>query len=350
MIEKARDNELEQVKTLLRRLEEEPVATSAEPASPIVTVVPRLDPGFSQHAHNDAAGTPIVASPARQLAASGPTPASSEQPPPRISLTRWLAGGAVVVGGCASLFLAWPHISPSPIRASHTSASDTASEKGARAEQIKPAAAAPAETVSAVTGPAPDLAVSSAVRPPGPPAPVVTKKPVASVSKTPDAAGATAAGPTTVPGSPAGDPAQVPEAFRATGGAAAEVHKSEPAPRTSAVAPAAVAATPPVPAPPGLPDAAQFDEELQRILIDKGRQVLAQGHVASARLLFRRAADAGSGEAALQLGDTFDPARLRSLGARGVTGDIAQSIRWYEKADELGAAAAKERLLGLADR
>ena len=90
MIQKAKDNDLEQVKTLLRRLEEEPVVgTPVEPAAPIVTVVPRLDPGFPNRAHNDSAGTQIAASPARtspQPAAAAPTPAAViERPPTRIS-------------------------------------------------------------------------------------------------------------------------------------------------------------------------------------------------------------------------------------------------------------------------
>jgi TPR repeat protein len=72
--------------------------------------------------------------------------------------------------------------------------------------------------------------------------------------------------------------------------------------------------------------------------------------VASARLLFRRAADLGSADAAVQLGDTFDPERLRSLGVRGVSGDLQEAIRWYEKADELGASSAKARLMALSSR
>lgn len=85
-------------------------------------------------------------------------------------------------------------------------------------------------------------------------------------------------------------------------------------------------------------------------LVAQGQLVLSQGQVASARLLFRRAADAGAADAALHLGDTFDPHRLRTLGVRGVAGDIELAIRWYEKADELGAPEAKARLLAIAER
>lgn len=120
-------------------------------------------------------------------------------------------------------------------------------------------------------------------------------------------------------------------------------------------APATVAAVPAAPRPPApprqtLPDADSPDEEQMRTLVKQGQAVLGQGQVAPARLLFRRAADLGSGEAAVLLGDTFDPERLKAMGARGVAGDVQEAIRWYEKADELGASSAKARLLALSGR
>ena len=77
---------------------------------------------------------------------------------------------------------------------------------------------------------------------------------------------------------------------------------------------ASAAATPPAKRS-ALPDADSQDEDLQRKLVLQGQQMLTQGHVASARLLFRRAADTGSAEAAILLGDTFDPQSLVCAGS-----------------------------------
>jgi TPR repeat protein len=76
----------------------------------------------------------------------------------------------------------------------------------------------------------------------------------------------------------------------------------------------------------------------------------ALGQVGSARLVFERAASAGNAAAAIALGDTYDPRRLVQLGAPLSLADIAKATYWYERADELGAAEAKARILGLAPR
>ena len=60
-------------------------------------------------------------------------------------------------------------------------------------------------------------------------------------------------------------------------------------------------------------------------LIARGQTYLANGDVVSARLVFRRAAEAGDAQAALALGGTYDPLVLRSLGVIGVAADAAQA-------------------------
>lgn len=107
-----------------------------------------------------------------------------------------------------------------------------------------------------------------------------------------------------------------------------------------------IAATSP-PSRPAMSDSSRIDETETAHLLAEGRRQLDSGQVAQARLLFRRAADAGNGEAARQLGDSFDPAKLFALGVRGIAGDIEQAIYWYERADELGDPHAKARLLSL---
>jgi hypothetical protein len=83
-------------------------------------------------------------------------------------------------------------------------------------------------------------------------------------------------------------------------------------------------------------------------LIARGQTYLANGDVASARLVFRRAAKTGDAQAALALGGTFDPLVLRSLGVIGVAADAAQARSWYEKAAELGSQEAPHRINQLA--
>lgn len=98
--------------------------------------------------------------------------------------------------------------------------------------------------------------------------------------------------------------------------------------------------------PPGQP-VVPLDEATQTQHIAKAREFLAIGQVSAARLVLQRTADSGNAEAALILGDTYDPVRLFQLGARGLVGDIAKATFWYEKADELGSSEAKARIISL---
>jgi TPR repeat protein len=79
----------------------------------------------------------------------------------------------------------------------------------------------------------------------------------------------------------------------------------------------------------------------------RGDAFLRAGDIASARLFYERAADAGDSAAALRLGATFDPNFLGRAGVRGNPGDPAQAASWYRRARDLGDAAAAERLKNL---
>jgi TPR repeat protein len=70
--------------------------------------------------------------------------------------------------------------------------------------------------------------------------------------------------------------------------------------------------------------------------------------VAAARLVYRRAANAGNSQAALALGGSYDPNVLKQLGVIGVAGDPVQAREWYRRAAELGSADAPRRLNQLA--
>jgi hypothetical protein len=80
------------------------------------------------------------------------------------------------------------------------------------------------------------------------------------------------------------------------------------------------------------------------MLLKRGKDAFSTGDLAAARLLLRRAAEAGSAEAALALGATFDPLVIRRLGAIGAAPDAAQARQWYQKAVALGSTTASQPL------
>lgn len=82
-------------------------------------------------------------------------------------------------------------------------------------------------------------------------------------------------------------------------------------------------------------------------LLGRGDAFLGTGDITSARLFYERAADAGDGLAALQLGATFDPMIFRGAGLRGVTNDPVQALSWYRRARELGVGEAEQRIKNL---
>ena len=87
-----------------------------------------------------------------------------------------------------------------------------------------------------------------------------------------------------------------------------------------------------------------LDREEIAMLAKRSEDLMAQGDIASARLMLTRAAEAGDGRAALALGATYDASVLRKLGVIGVAGDAARARAWYEKAAEYGSGEATRRL------
>ena len=105
---------------------------------------------------------------------------------------------------------------------------------------------------------------------------------------------------------------------------------------------AAVPATaPPAAAPVGL-----TPQEVAALLA-RGDGLLANGDIASARLCYERAADGGNAQAALRLGESYDPAFLVQTQLNGVRGDKKAAARWYQRAIELGANEADTLLKSL---
>ena len=139
----------------------------------------------------------------------------------------------------------------------------------------------------------------------------------------------------------------------------------------------------------------QLDPEQIAGLLKRGGELITAGDVSLARLVLKRAAEAGNASAALELGATYDPFLIKELtiptplerGARLIGGaprdasdegvssrwwgspgwlafsgmdvsvsdlsiapDIEMAGLWYQKAKDLGSTEAQGRLDGLAGR
>jgi type II secretory pathway predicted ATPase ExeA len=109
--------------------------------------------------------------------------------------------------------------------------------------------------------------------------------------------------------------------------------------------PPVVLQRPAEPAPPAKP-AEPLPPALMAALMKRGNEAIDLGDLASARLLFQRAADAGNATAATALGKTFDPNFTTNVTAR----DPARAAEWYRKAVAMGDPSAVEFLKRLAPR
>jgi hypothetical protein len=97
------------------------------------------------------------------------------------------------------------------------------------------------------------------------------------------------------------------------------------------------------PAPRKLPSETAFSAAEIAALLARGDWLFATGDVASARLLYQRAADAGVARAAVRLGETFDPAFSGPSHLRGLDRDSSIAAFWYSRARDLGATGVASR-------
>ena len=82
-------------------------------------------------------------------------------------------------------------------------------------------------------------------------------------------------------------------------------------------------------------------------LLSRGDALFETGDIASARLFYEHAANAGDAQAAIRLGETFDPAFLSRAQVKGVRGEPAVALKWYKRAQELGASDAEILVMSL---
>jgi len=121
---------------------------------------------------------------------------------------------------------------------------------------------------------------------------------------------------------------------------------AEPQPKQAAAPPPAPAIRPDRPSARGQQLPPEVKARAEK-LVSMGQRHLDQGNIGAARLFFQRAAEAGFALGAIRLASTFDPAELARLNAQGVRPDREEARRWYERARELGAPEADERLARL---
>jgi hypothetical protein len=111
-------------------------------------------------------------------------------------------------------------------------------------------------------------------------------------------------------------------------------------------------AAPPAAAPVVTPKDNLPTDERARLerLVGLGNRQLSNGNIAAAREFYRRAADGGLAEGALLLATTYDPAELSVIKVQGLSPDLAEARRWYERAKALGSPGADARLGRLGSR
>jgi len=109
-------------------------------------------------------------------------------------------------------------------------------------------------------------------------------------------------------------------------------------PTEAAIAAPAAAAVPEPPATPA------FSPDEVSAMLQRARDLIDAGDIASARLMLQPVAESGSADASLALARTFDPAMFAKLRVVGVRPDPAKARTWYAKAAEQGSPEARQRV------
>ena len=230
-----------------------------------------------------------------------------------LGLRLCLAAAAIVATAGIALFsLTYPgadHVADpnTPAKVASAGALRTLANRGEVAPSAGVIATAPLvsapETVS--------TSAPTSAEPAGSPTPSDTQPPVAPTREASLAAAPAEAAPS-IESTAAAPSAQVPEA---------RLSVSSPVPPTPPAGP--VLSAPEIAA-----------------LVARGDALFGRGDLAAARLFYERAANAGDGQAAVRLGETFDPVFLDHAHLAGQRGDFKTALSWYRRARDLGTADA----------
>jgi hypothetical protein len=119
--------------------------------------------------------------------------------------------------------------------------------------------------------------------------------------------------------------------------AALQPARPEIAAPTVATAPAPAAYPEPRPSP-------SLSRDEVTALLKRGRELIAAGDIASARLILTHVAEAGVAEASLVMAGTYDAVALSKVRVLGLQPDAAKARAWYERAAQQGSWEAKRLL------
>ncbi len=121
-------------------------------------------------------------------------------------------------------------------------------------------------------------------------------------------------------------------------------------PRTAVAALAPNPAKPDASKPPvqPRPQADTLSPGAEAVLLARGKDLLLQGGIAAARIIFEDLATNGSAAGAFELARSYDPAYAVPSAASAPPPNLAEARKWYERAAELGNLDAKRRLTEIA--
>jgi hypothetical protein len=249
--------------------------------------------------------------------------------------------GAVIVSAATAFVVVYMLNLSSPLAiASRDDEAARNQSFSAAAANLSMVAAAQAKMQAADEPPAPTGALLAVAVPNDDAA--ATKSPVQPPSPAPEIK------PAAVQSAPPPEPRAVaslpPAASLAPAAASPPPVAASPPPAATTPPPAAASAPPAAPAP--QPTLALSQDEITALL-KRGRDLIAAGDVASARLVLTHLADSGVAEASFVLATTFDPAVLETLRVVGMKPDPAKAKAWYSRAADQGSQEAKQRLQAL---
>ena len=221
---------------------------------------------------------------------------------------------------------------PMPAAAPNIAAPTPSESPGGGSARVRPTTAAPIpESVPTIASPAPAAAANP---PTGPMAPATPIVPTPALLQSPGEPAAAVASATATPAR---------ESAPAIASPASAAPPAGPAPAAGSVAaipsPDVAAATTSPDSP--SPAASRLPGPEIAALVARGDVLFSTGDLAAARTLYERAADAGEAQAALRLGETYDPSFLDHAHLRGVRGNLETARSWYRRARDLGAAEAE---------
>jgi hypothetical protein len=97
----------------------------------------------------------------------------------------------------------------------------------------------------------------------------------------------------------------------------------------------------------GAATAPKLPPEEVAALLARGEDLLRQGGIAAARIIFENLAQRGYAPAAFALGRSYDPTFVPDSRISAPAADLDKALKWYQRAEELGSTEAREQIAKL---